>query len=52
MHITAPSLDKRVSAAFPGLQVTKYVEREIVNHRSLLHPHIVSVWLLLPAKAG
>ncbi len=23
------------------LQVTKYVEREIMNHRSLMHPHIV-----------
>lgn len=22
-------------------QVTKYVEREIVNHRTLMHPHIV-----------
>jgi hypothetical protein len=24
-----------------GLQVTKYVEREILNHRFLMHPHIV-----------
>lgn len=24
-----------------GLQVTKYVEREILNHRCLVHPHIV-----------
>lgn len=23
------------------LQVTKYVEREIQNHRTLMHPHIV-----------
>ena len=23
------------------LQVTKYVEREIINHRCLMHPHIV-----------
>ena len=23
------------------LQVTKYVEREILNHRFLMHPHIV-----------
>lgn len=23
------------------LQITKYVEREIMNHRSLMHPHIV-----------
>ena len=23
------------------LQVTKYVEREILNHRCLVHPHIV-----------
>lgn len=23
------------------LQVTKYVEREIINHRQLVHPHIV-----------
>jgi len=22
-------------------QVTKYVEREIINHRQLVHPHIV-----------
>ncbi|GFH29451.1 sulfur stress regulator, partial [Haematococcus lacustris] len=24
-----------------GAKVTKYVEREIINHRSLMHPHIV-----------
>ena len=24
-----------------SLQITKYVEREIMNHRSLMHPHIV-----------
>ena len=24
-----------------ALQVTKYVEREILNHRVLMHPHIV-----------
>lgn len=23
------------------MQITKYVEREIMNHRSLMHPHIV-----------
>jgi len=23
------------------LQVTKYVEREIINHRQLVHPHII-----------
>lgn len=23
------------------MQVTKYVEREILNHRFLMHPHIV-----------
>lgn len=23
------------------IQVTKYVEREIINHRDLVHPHIV-----------
>ncbi len=23
------------------LQITKYVEREIINHRCLVHPHIV-----------
>ena len=22
-------------------QVTKYVEREILNHRMLMHPHVV-----------
>jgi hypothetical protein len=25
----------------PWLQVTKYVEREIINHCCLVHPHIV-----------
>jgi len=25
----------------PAAQVTKYVEREILNHRDLVHPHIV-----------
>ena len=24
-----------------ALQVTKYVSREIVNHRYLMHPHVV-----------
>ena len=24
-----------------GTQVTKYVEREILNHRQLVHPHII-----------
>ena len=27
--------------SFMSLQITKYVEREIMNHRSLMHPHIV-----------
>jgi len=31
-----PTLSLSLSA-----QVTKYVEREIVNHRTLMHPHIV-----------
>ena len=26
---------------FLDLQITKYVEREIMNHTSLMHPHIV-----------
>jgi hypothetical protein len=28
-------------AALRCAQVTKYVEREIINHRQLVHPHIV-----------
>lgn len=24
-----------------GLQITKYVERELLNHNRLLHPHII-----------
>jgi len=23
------------------LQITKYVEREVINHRTLIHPHVV-----------
>ena len=30
-----------MSLTTQGLQVTKYVEREILNHRFLMHPHIV-----------
>lgn len=26
-----------------SLQVTKYVQREILNHRRLIHPHIVEM---------
>lgn len=32
---------ERISACLYCLQVTKYVLREILNHRSLVHPHIV-----------
>jgi hypothetical protein len=31
------------------LQVTKYVEREILNHRCLVHPHIVQFREVRPA---
>lgn len=27
-----------------GSKITKYVERELINHSHLLHPHIVQVW--------
>jgi hypothetical protein len=27
-----------------GCKITKYVERELINHSRLLHPHIVQVW--------
>lgn len=30
-----------VLPALPPPQVTKYVEREIINHRQLVHPHII-----------
>jgi len=26
-----------------GSKITKYVERELINHSHLLHPHIVQV---------
>ena len=33
------------------LQVTKYVLREILNHRSLVHPHIVQFKEVINAAA-
>ena len=36
-HACAPSHDNNT----PPAQITKYVEREILNHRCLVHPHIV-----------
>ena len=30
-------------------QVTKYVQREILNHRRLIHPHIVEMREVHPA---
>ena len=29
------------TVAVPCLQIDKYVEREVKNHRSLLHPNII-----------
>jgi hypothetical protein len=37
MHTAAPVL----CCPLLSVQVTKYVEREILNHRCLVHPHIV-----------
>lgn len=34
-------LHEHNSPSFLLPQVTKYVEREIINHRQLVHPHIV-----------
>ena len=38
---TVSSNSNSVPHSFTSLQITKYVEREIMNHRSLMHPHIV-----------
>ena len=29
--------------SYPAAQVSRYVEREILNHRRLIHPHIVEM---------
>ena len=31
----------RAMVAVPCLQIDKNVEREVINHRSLLHPNII-----------
>jgi len=31
----------QASSAMLALQITKYVERELLNHNRLLHPHII-----------
>lgn len=31
------------STSQPGAQISKYVEREIINHKQLRHPHIVEL---------
>ena len=40
-----PPASRRPSSSladfFLPAQVTKYVEREIINHRQLVHPHII-----------
>lgn len=36
-----PRAPSRRRLATPPPQVTKYVEREILNHRQLVHPHII-----------
>ena len=35
------ALSDRAALTQTAEQVTKYVEREILNHRVLMHPHIV-----------
>lgn len=37
----APPPTTNAAPQKPKQQVTKYVEREIINHRCLVHPHIV-----------
>lgn len=39
--MAAPCLSSALRPQHSVMQVTKYVEREIVNHRQLMHPHIV-----------
>lgn len=34
------------------MQITKYVEREIMNHRSLMHPHIVQFKEVSPSGSA